>query len=280
MAEEVKKPVAKKAASAKPKAEVASEKPAVKEAVAKKPTAAKKPAAPAKAVKEAVVKEKPVAPAKAVKEVVAKEAVKVEVTTPVKENAAPKAKAKKALPGRDMERLEAKYHQEIKKVLMEKFHYKSIMEVPKVAKIVVNVGVGDATVDSKRLEDSVNELTLITGQKPITTKSKNSIATFKLREGQAIGCKVTLRGKKMYDFLDKLININLPRVRDFRGISQNAYDGRGNYTLGIKEQLIFPEIDYDKVKKIRGMDVTIITTAKNDEEAHALLSLLGMPFQK
>ena len=152
--------------------------------------------------------------------------------------------------------------------------------VPHVEKIVINIGVGDATANSKLLDDAVNELTVISGQKPVITKAKKSIASFKLREGQSIGCKVTLRGNRMYEFLDKLVTISLPRVRDFRGVSKSAFDGRGNYTLGVKEQLIFPEINYDKIGKIRGMDIVIVTTAKSDEEAFTLLSLLGMPFQK
>ena len=177
-------------------------------------------------------------------------------------------------------RLKDRYENEIRKALMDKYHYDSPMQIPALNKIVINIGVGDATVDSKRLEESVSELALITGQKPIITKAKKSIATFKVREGQEIGCKVTLRGIKMWDFLDKLVSISLPRVRDFRGVSRNAFDGRGNYTLGIKEQLIFPEIDYDKVTKVRGMDIVIVTTAKKDEEAYTLLELLGMPFHR
>ena len=154
------------------------------------------------------------------------------------------------------------------------------MQAPKFEKIVINIGVGDATQNAKALEDSVAELAAITGQAPVITKAKKSIATFKLREGQAIGCKVTLRGTRMYEFYDKLVSIALPRVRDFRGVSKNAFDGHGNYTLGVKEQLIFPEIDYDKVSKIRGMDVVIVTTAQTDEEAFALLREMGMPFKK
>ena len=177
-------------------------------------------------------------------------------------------------------RLQIKYNEEVKKALLEKFNYDSVMQIPSLSKIVVNIGVGDATQDSKRLEEAISELTLITGQKPITTKAKKSIATFKLRQGQAIGCKVTLRGLRMWDFFDKLVTICLPRVRDFRGVSKNAFDGRGSYTLGIKEQLIFPEIDYDKVGKIRGMDIVIVTTAKTDKEAYELLDLLGMPFHR
>lgn len=163
---------------------------------------------------------------------------------------------------------------------MKKFEYKSIMQVPHLEKIVLNIGVGDATSDSKRLDEAVSELALITGQKPVITKAKKSIATFKLREGQSIGCKVTLRGIRMYEFFDKLVSIALPRVRDFRGVSKNSFDGRGNYTLGVKEQLIFPEIDYDKVGRVRGLDVVIVTTANTDEESYALLKELGMPFSK
>ncbi len=179
-----------------------------------------------------------------------------------------------------MSRLQTKYKNEITPTLVEKFEYKTIMQVPKIDKIVINVGVGDAVSNSKVLDDVVNELAQITGQKPLITTAKKSIATFKLREGMSIGAKVTLRGKRMYDFLDKLISVSLPRVRDFRGVSSKSFDGRGNYTLGIKEQLIFPEIDYDKVKKIRGMNISIITTAGTDEEALALLTLIGMPFKK
>ncbi len=179
-----------------------------------------------------------------------------------------------------MNRLQERYENEVVKSLMEKFNYSSKMQAPKIEKIVLNIGVGDAVSNSKLLDDAVNELTLITGQKPVITKAKKSIAGFKLRAGQAIGCKVTLRGERMYEFLDKLINVSLPRVRDFRGVSNNSFDGRGNYTLGIKEQLIFPEIDFDKVNKLRGMDVVFVTTAKTDEEGHELLAKLGMPFQK
>lgn len=177
-------------------------------------------------------------------------------------------------------RLQVKYENEVKKALLEKYNYSSTMQIPALSKIVINIGVGDATTDSKRLEEAVTELGQITGQKPVVTKAKKSIATFKVREGQDIGCKVTLRGIKMWDFLDKLVSIALPRVRDFRGVNKNAFDGRGNYTLGIKEQLIFPEIEYDKVGKIRGMDVVVVTTAKTDAEAYTLLELLGMPFHK
>ncbi|EVR81597.1 50S ribosomal protein L5, partial [Staphylococcus aureus] len=164
--------------------------------------------------------------------------------------------------------------------LMKKFNYSSVMEVPKIDKIVVNMGVGDAVQNSKVLDNAVEELELITGQKPLVTKAKKSIATFRLREGMPIGAKVTLRGERMYEFLDKLISVSLPRVRDFQGVSKKAFDGRGNYTLGVKEQLIFPEIDYDKVSKVRGMDIVIVTTANTDEEARELLANFGMPFRK
>lgn len=179
-----------------------------------------------------------------------------------------------------MNRLLQKYNEVVKPALFKDFNYSSVMEVPKVDKIVINMGVGDAVANSKVLEDAVAELTLIAGQKPVITKAKKSIANFKVREGYPIGCKVTLRGERMYEFLDKLVSIALPRVRDFRGINRNAFDGRGNYTLGVKEQLIFSEIDYDKVKKIRGMDIVIVTTAKSDDEGRALLANLGMPFKK
>ena len=176
-------------------------------------------------------------------------------------------------------RLLDRYESEIKKALMEKYNYSSVMQIPHLDKVVINIGVGEATADKKQLEEAVKELAIITGQKPVTTKAKKSIATFKLREGQEIGCKVTLRGVRMYEFIDKLVSIALPRVRDFRGVSKNAFDGHGNYTLGVKEQLIFPEIEYDKVSKIRGMDISISTTAKTDDEARELLKLLGMPFK-
>ncbi len=179
-----------------------------------------------------------------------------------------------------MNRLKEKYQNEIVPSLVEKFNYSSVMAVPKVEKIVVNMGVGDAVSNAKALDKAVEELTQITGQKPLITKAKKSIAGFKLREGMPIGAKVTLRGERMYEFLDKLISVSLPRVRDFRGISKKAFDGRGNYTLGVKEQLIFPEIDYDKVDKVRGMDIVVVTTANTDEEARELLTLMGMPFQK
>ncbi|NLY78309.1 MAG: 50S ribosomal protein L5 [Tissierellia bacterium] len=177
-------------------------------------------------------------------------------------------------------RLKEKYINEVVPALMEKFQYKNVMEVPKLEKIVINMGIGDAKDNPKALESAVKELSLITGQKPIVTKAKKSIANFKLRKGMNVGTKVTLRGERMYDFLDKLMNISLPRVRDFRGISPSSFDGRGNYALGIKEQLIFPEIEYDMVESIRGMDIVIVTTAKTDEEAKAFLELMGMPFRK
>lgn len=179
-----------------------------------------------------------------------------------------------------MNRVFKRYKEEVVPKMMEKFNYTSVMEVPKIEKIVVNMGVGDAIQNSKLLDAAVEDLTTITGQKPVITRAKKSIANFKLREGMSIGAKVTLRGGRMYEFYDKLVSISLPRVRDFRGISANSFDGRGNYTIGIKEQLIFPEINYDKVLKIRGMDIVIVTTAKTDEEGRALLSLLGMPFRK
>lgn len=179
-----------------------------------------------------------------------------------------------------MNRLKEKYLNEIIPNLIKKHNYKSVMEVPKLEKIVVNMGVGDATSNSKLIEAAAKDLEVITGQKPIITKAKKSIAGFKLREGQSIGCKVTLRGENMYNFLDKLVSIGLPRVRDFRGVSSKAFDGRGNYTLGIKEQLIFSEIEFDNVVKVRGMDIVLVTTAKSNDEAYSLLSELGIPFRK
>jgi large subunit ribosomal protein L5 len=254
MAEEVKKTVAAKAA---PKKEVAPK------------AAPKKAAAPKAEVKaEAKVAAAPKA-----------EAPKAEVKA-----AAPKAAPKKAPKEVSEEhyenRLIKKYKSEVIPALVKKYGYTSIMQAPKLEKIVINIGVGDATQNAKALEDSVAELATITGQHPVTTKAKKSIATFKVRQGQGIGCKVTLRGLRMYEFFDKLVSIALPRVRDFRGVSKNAFDGHGNYTLGVKEQLIFPEIDYDKVSKIRGMDIVIVTTAGSDEEAYSFLQLMGMPFRK
>ena len=179
-----------------------------------------------------------------------------------------------------MSRLKEQYENEIKDAMIKKFGYKNTMEVPKLDKIVVNMGVGEAKENAKILEAAVKDMEAITGQKAVTTKAKNSVANFKIREGMAIGCKTTLRGEKMYDFADRLINLALPRVRDFRGVSADSFDGRGNYALGIKEQIIFPEIEYDKVDKVRGMDIIFVTTAKTDEEARELLRLFGMPFVK
>ena len=179
-----------------------------------------------------------------------------------------------------MNHLKEKYTKQIVPELMEKYKYTTVMSVPKLEKIVINIGTGDATTNAKLLEAAMNELELITGQKPVATKAKKAIAGFKLRAGQAIGCKVTLRGEKMYNFLEKLISIALPRVRDFRGVSPKAFDGRGNYTLGLTEQLIFSEIEYDNVVKVRGMDIVFVTTAKTNEEAYDLLSELGIPFRK
>ncbi|MBR0350312.1 MAG: 50S ribosomal protein L5 [Clostridia bacterium] len=177
-----------------------------------------------------------------------------------------------------MEKLREQYEKEVIPALMKKFEYKSVMQVPKLDKIVINIGLGDIKENPKSLENAMNDLMNITGQKPVVTKAKKSIAAFKLREGVNIGCKVTLRKDKMYDFVYKLFNVALPRVRDFRGVSNNSFDGRGNYSMGIKEQLIFPEIEYDKIDKLRGMDIIFVTTAETDEEAKELLKLLGMPF--
>ncbi|WP_406677313.1 50S ribosomal protein L5 [Moorella sp. ACPs] len=179
-----------------------------------------------------------------------------------------------------MARLKEKYLTEIRKLLQDKFGYKNVMEIPKLEKIVVNMGVGEATQNPKAIENAVQDLMAITGQKPIVTKAKKSIAAFKLRQGNSIGCKVTLRGDRMYEFLDRLINVALPRVRDFQGVSPNSFDGRGNYSLGLREQLIFPEIEYDKIDKTRGLEITMVTTAKSDEEARELLRAFGMPFRE
>ena len=179
-----------------------------------------------------------------------------------------------------MSRLKEQYQNEIVDALIKKFGYKNIMEVPKLDKVVINMGVGEAKENHKLLESAIADMETITGQKAVTTKAKKSVANFKIREGRLIGCKVTLRGEKMYEFVDRLINLALPRVRDFRGVNPNAFDGRGNYALGIKEQLIFPEIEYDKVDKVRGMDVIFVTTAKTDEEARELLKQFNMPFAK
>ncbi|MBO5136283.1 MAG: 50S ribosomal protein L5 [Clostridia bacterium] len=177
-------------------------------------------------------------------------------------------------------RLEELYTKEIKDAMMKKFNYKSVMQIPKLEKVIVNIGCGEAKDNSKVIDNAMNDLAIITGQKPIVTKARKSVATFKIREGMNIGCKVTLRGSKMYEFVDRLFNAALPRVRDFRGINPNSFDGRGNYSMGIKEQLIFPEIDYDKIDAIRGMDIIFVTTAHTDEEARELLSLMGAPFAK
>ena len=179
-----------------------------------------------------------------------------------------------------MSRLKDLYKDEIVDAMIKKFGYKNIMEVPKLDKIVINMGVGEAKENAKVLDSAVKDLETITGQKVVLTRAKNSVANFKIREGMPIGCKTTLRGEKMYDFVDRLVNLALPRVRDFRGVSADSFDGRGNYALGVKEQLIFPEIEYDKVEKVRGMDVIVVTTAKTDEEARELLRLFGMPFAK
>ena len=219
-----------------------------------------------------------------------KKAVKAAPKKTTAKKAAPKAEAPaeakvekktaKKAPAAPSNRLLAKYRNEVIPELVKEFGYTSVMQAPRLEKVVINIGVGDATANAKALDDAVADLATIAGQKPVVTKAKKSIATFKVREGQAIGCKVTLRGVRMYEFLDKLVSIALPRVRDFRGVSRNAFDGHGNYTLGVKEQLIFPEIDYDKVTKVRGMDVVIVTTANTDKEAAALLDKLGMPFRR
>jgi large subunit ribosomal protein L5 len=179
-----------------------------------------------------------------------------------------------------MARLKEKYLQEVKPAMQSKFGYQNVMEIPRLLKVVVNMGVGEATQNPKALDAAVQDMTAITGQKPVITRAKKSIAAFKLRQGVAIGAKVTMRGSRMYEFVDRLVNTALPRVRDFRGISPKGFDGRGNFTMGLKEQLIFPEIDYDKVDKVRGMDIVFVTSAKTDEEARALLKLMGMPFRE
>ena len=179
-----------------------------------------------------------------------------------------------------MNRLKEKYMEEVIPAMQAKFNYKSAMQIPKIEKVVLNMGVGEVKENPKALDAAVNDLAAITGQKPVVTKAKKSVAAFKVRQGMNIGCKVTLRGDRMYEFIDKLFNVALPRVRDFRGVSPNSFDGRGNYSMGVKEQLIFPEIEYDKVDKVRGMDIIFVTTAKTDEEARELLKLLGMPFSQ
>ena len=267
--------VVKNAAAAETELPEEDEAPAEEPVKEEKKAPAKKAAASKEEAKEEAAPAKEEAPAKA---------------EPAKKAPAKKAEAKPARPNKKTgkgnkkpaveSRLRTRYETEIRKALQEKYNYSSPMQIPCLEKIVVNIGVGDALQDSKRLEEAVAELAQITGQKPVITKAKKSIAAFKLREGQSIGCKVTLRGIRMWDFLDKLVSIALPRVRDFRGVSKNAFDGRGNYTLGVREQLIFPEIDYDKVTKVRGMDVVIVTTAKTDKEAYTLLELIGMPFAR
>lgn len=220
----------------------------------------------------------------AAKKTAAHKAESVEVVAekkaPVKKAKAVKAKGNGNKVAAVVSRVEVDFKNRVIPEMMKKFNYSSVMEVPHLEKIIINMGVGEAASDSKFLEQAINDLTLIAGQRPVKTKAKKSVANFKLREGQDIGCKVTLRSLRMYDFFDKLITIALPRVRDFRGVSKNAFDGRGNYALGVKEQLIFPEIDYDKIAKIRGMDIIIVTSAKTDKEAYALLELLGMPFRR
>ena len=244
----------------------------------------KKPAAESAAVKKTATKAPAAkAPAKKVEAPKAEE-VKAEAEVKVEEPKPAAKPVKKAGNGNkkpaETTRLQDKYNNEIKKALIEKFGYSSVMQAPRLEKIVINVGVGDALQDAKAIDVVVKEIATITGQHPVITKAKKSIANFKLREGQAIGVKVTLRGMRMYEFFDRLVSIALPRVRDFRGVSKNSFDGHGNYTLGVKEQLMFPEIDYDKVTKIRGMDIVIVTTARKDDEAYALLEALGMPFHK
>lgn len=254
MAEQEEKKVTVKKTAAKS----TTTKTAAKTTAAKKTTATKKTAAP-KAESVEVVAEK---------------------KAPVKKAKAVKAKGNGNKVAAVVSRVEVDFKNRVIPEMMKKFNYSSVMEVPHLEKIIINMGVGEAASDSKFLEQAINDLTLIAGQRPVKTKAKKSVANFKLREGQDIGCKVTLRSLRMYDFFDKLITIALPRVRDFRGVSKNAFDGRGNYALGVKEQLIFPEIDYDKIAKIRGMDIIIVTSAKTDKEAYALLELLGMPFRR
>lgn len=263
-----------------PKKETAKNEPKTKEPAKKAETTTK--AAPKKktAKKEEVKKE-----VKTSKEPAKKQEEKVVKEAPVKEvETTPKKEVKKASDGHKepkvLNRVEKRYKEEIVPELIKQFNYTSVMQVPKLHKIVLNMGVGDALQNAKNLDDAVKELALIAGQQPVVTKAKKSIANYKLRAGQKIGCKVTLRGLKMYDFFDKLITIALPRVRDFRGVSKNSFDGKGNYSLGVKEQLIFPEIDFDSIGKIRGMDIVIVTTAHTDEEAFALLKALRMPFKR
>jgi len=242
----------------------------------KKTAAAKAPAKKTTVKKVAAAKAPKATEKKAeAPKAVAKPAPKAE--KPVEKKVAKKAAEN---PNRYENRLIKKFKTEVVPALVKEFKYTSVMQCPRLEKIVINIGVGDATQNAKALEDSVAELATITGQHPVITKAKKSIATFKLRQGQSIGCKVTLRGLRMYEFYDKLVSVSLPRVRDFRGVSKNSFDGHGNYTLGVKEQLIFPEIDYDKVSKIRGMDIVMVTTANTDAECFALLDKMGMPFRK
>lgn len=274
-------------ATEKPKADKPTPKTSAAKTVKEPAKKAEPKKAPAKkaAAPKAEAKAAPKAEAKVTKEAAPKKETAPKAAAPAKEAAKPAAKKEaKAKYTQTVKtstnRVLKQYNEVVIKAMMEKFKYTSVMQVPKLHKIVINMGVGDATQNAKLLEDAVKELTLISGQKPVITIAKKSEASFKLREGQAIGTKVDLRGERMYDFYDKLISIALPRVRDFRGVSKNAFDGHGNYTLGVKEQLIFAEIDFDLINKIRGMDIVIVTTAKTDAEAYELLSLLGMPFQR
>ena len=272
MAEEIKteEKVAKKATTAKT--------PAKKAATTKKTTTTKSSAAKTTTAKKSTTAKKTTTTKKTTTK---KAAEKVETTeTVVKEKVVPTKIPVKANPKKEPSVYVKRFNEEVAPHLMKKFNYKSVMQIPHIEKIVLNMGVGDATSNSKLIDAAVEDLTLISGQKPVVTKAKKSIATFKVRAGMPIGVKVTLRGDRMYDFFGKLIHVALPRVRDFRGVSLNSFDGRGNYTLGIKEQLIFPEINYDKVVKIRGLDIVIVTTANTDEEARELLKEFGMPFER
>ena len=272
------------------------EKAPVKKTAAKKTTSSKAAASETKVAKKTTIrkttkKAAETAEAPAEKKTTAKKATKKAAETaeaPVEKKTTAKKATKKAAPKAKGEckkaavvsRVEVDYKERVVAELVKEFGYKSIMEVPHLEKIVINMGVGEAASNSKAIEEAMADLTLIAGQRPVVTKSKKSVANFKLRQGQAIGCKVTLRGVRMYDFFDKLITIALPRVRDFRGVSKNSFDGRGNYALGVKEQLIFPEIDYDKIAHLRGMDIIVVTSAKSDKEAYALLEKMGMPFKR
>lgn len=243
------------------------EKAPVKKTAAKKTTSSKAAASETKVAKKTTTR-------KTTKKAAETAEAPVEKKTTAKKA---KGECKKAAV---VSRVEVDYKERVVAELVKEFGYKSIMEVPHLEKIVINMGVGEAASNSKAIEEAMADLTLIAGQRPVVTKSKKSVANFKLRQGQAIGCKVTLRGVRMYDFFDKLITIALPRVRDFRGVSKNSFDGRGNYALGVKEQLIFPEIDYDKIAHLRGMDIIVVTSAKSDKEAYALLEKMGMPFKR